>query len=525
MIPDPYTVKNRSTTDEAITEALGAPWSIKIYETAASDEAKNHTPRIQQAKQMWQAAGNALIQGATGLENGIHAVRDAWPDPNFYPAFEEPVTAYKGRLEASGNRMSTGGHMATLDTLLETIREVNTSALPPLVTDHNDTMKRLRQLQADIASARANANPMDGDNALNGIVQLQVKAGEEIIRLERVDQDGKGVMNGLGVAYENAARAVADAAKDHNLGDAPAAGETPTDPRLTPNAPGGPGGPSAPGANPPGGGPQPETPQQQSPGGQPPGGQPPGGQPPGGQPPGGGGGAQPPGGGAGGPTAPGGDPTLPDTGLAGAPPTTLPPSTVPDLPTTTPPNSPNLPGSSTPSSTGPLGGGPLAAGLGGSSRPGTGTGASGNVPNVQQAARELSSPQGAGTGQAPALGRLGTGSAASAGSGFGGVPPMMPPMMPQTGDGKGKPKPGTAPATGTGRSRPAGGSAGVPAGLRGRTGAGGDGQRRPAVRRARQEAEPAQASQSNENVELLDSELWEVDQPSPVTERRRVREY
>lgn len=522
MIPDPYTVKNRETADAAIAEALGAPWSIIAYEQAAKDEATNHTPRIEQAKQMWQAAGGALVQGATELENGIHGVRDAWPDPNFYPAFQEPVTAYKGRLEASGNKMSQGGHIAKLDALLGTIREVNTSAIPPLVADHNDTMNRLRQLQTQLADARANANPLDGDNALNNIVQLQVKAGEEIVRLERIDQDGKGVMNGLGVAYEDAARAVADAAKDHNLGDAPAAGEAPTDPRRTPNAPGGPG---APGGTPPGGGPQPEMPQQQSPGGQPPGGQPPGGQP-GGQPPGGGAGEQPPGGGAGGPTTPGGDSALPDTGLAGAPPTTLPPTTVPDLPTTTPPNTPNLPGSTSPSSTGPLGGiggGPLAAGLGGSSRPSTGTGTGASTPNVQQAARNLSAPQGAGNGQAPALGRLATGSAGQAGSGFGGVPPMMPPMMPQVGGGQGKPKPGTAPATGTGRSRPAGGSAGVPAGLRGRTAGGG--QRRPAVRRARQEAERTQASQPNENVELLDSELWEVDQPSPVTERRRVREF
>ncbi|WP_460522188.1 hypothetical protein [Flindersiella endophytica] len=409
--------------------------------------------------------------------------------------------------------MSTGDHIAKLDALVGVIREVNATALPPLVTDHNDTMKRLLQLQADLASARANANTMDGDRELNKQVQLQVKAGEEIVRLERIDQDGKGVMNGLGVAFEDAARAVVDAMKDHNLGDAPAAGEAPTDPNRTPRAPGGPGGPSSPGGTPPGGGPQPDQQQQQPGGGEQ-------------QPTGGGGGEQPPGGGAGDPTAPGGDTGLPDTGLSSAPPSTLPPSTVPDLPTTTPPGSPNLPGSSTPGSTGPLGGiggGPLAAGLGGSSRPGSGTGA--NTPNVQQAARNLSSPQGAGTGQAPALGRLAAGSAGQAGSGAGGVPPMMPPMMPQTGAGTGKPKPGTAPATGTGRNRSAGGSAGVPAGLRGRTGGGGDGQRRPAVRRARQEAEQTEASQPNQNVELLDSELWEVDQPSPVTERRRVREY
>jgi hypothetical protein len=87
---------------------------------------------------------------------------------------------------------------------------------------------------------------------------------------------------------------------------------------------------------------------------------------------------------------------------------------------------------------------------------------------------------------------------------------MPPPMMPQSGNGKGSVKPGAAQPAGVGRNRPAGATPGVPNGLRGRTGKP-ENAVRAASRRTRRD--------ESQNVELLDSELWEVERPSPETER------
>lgn len=529
----PQTVGMRGSF-EAIDKALTTRWSIVQYERIAQLENSQHLQRVLDMRKMFEAAAQVIAGGADKLKADTINLTSGWDDETFEPAFQNPVTGYLTQLEKSKSRLGTdeSGHLSALSRVESAIKAAF-ERVPPLLKDHQTSIQNLLRIRADLAWASVSQE----GSSLPGVALSFSEADAEIDRLEQIDMDGYAPLATLDAEYRSAAGPVQAAASNHQF-DGPAAGSAPVDPRLSPSAPGGPGGP---GGAPPGGpgGAPPGAPEGAPPGGAPPGGAPPGGAPPGGAPPGGAppggappGGAPPGGAPPGGAPPGGGDPggvTPPDTGLAGAPPATIPPPTIPEVPGPSP-SSPNLPGSTSPGGPGPLGGvggGPIAAGLGGASRPGTGGGGGGPTtpPEVQQAARNLSSPQGAGNGQAPSLSGLSRGSSvAGAGTGLGGVPPMMPPpMMPgMGGDGNGKPKPGTAQPTGPGRTRPAGGAAGVPAGLRGRTG-GGDGQRRAAPSRARREQD-----QQNPNVELLDSELWEVDQPkpaSPVSERRRVREY
>lgn len=162
---------------------------------------------------------------------------------------------------------------------------------------------------------------------------------------------------------------------------------------------------------------------------------------------------------------------------------------------------------------GKVGGPGRGGGIGGIGGIGGGTGhlgtlqdASGNNQQIAQAARNLSAQTVGQTGAAPQLtGGSGGGGPSATGSGVGGIPPMMPPMMPGGGgEQSGRPRPGTAPPATPGRMRPAGANAGVPAGLLGRA-RGNDPASRAKRGWVRREAP--------ENEELLDEELWQVEEP------------
>jgi hypothetical protein len=91
---------------------------------------------------------------------------------------------------------------------------------------------------------------------------------------------------------------------------------------------------------------------------------------------------------------------------------------------------------------------------------------------------------------------------------------MVPPVAPMgagAGGDTNRPRPGTAPPSGQGRPRPAAPTLGVPTGLRGRT-AGRDARARQAAPRLR--------SDSSSSTELLDEELWKVDDSQATMPQR-----
>ncbi|TCC58278.1 hypothetical protein E0H73_28610 [Kribbella pittospori] len=102
-------------------------------------------------------------------------------------------------------------------------------------------------------------------------------------------------------------------------------------------------------------------------------------------------------------------------------------------------------------------------------------------------------------------------------------PPMMPPMM-GTGGG-GTPKPGTAAPVMPGKSKPATGLPGVPPKLRGRSGKNDQAFGVPSVPRRRKAMEAEKA----DTVQLLDEELWTVEQPAapstPAADRKALRNH
>jgi hypothetical protein len=495
---------------EALDLAVQMTWSIEAYERMAGAE-KTHVTRITKMKQMFTEAAAANQRGTKKLRDDTVELALSWHDKNFQPSFESPVDSYMTQLKASSDKLGGdaqpgAGHLSAL-TALERDIPTTYDAINGFLGTNKTEKDNLRSLRQALADAIKASQPASGTETL---------VANSLGRLMDADTQGFDALQKLDTSLANAADLVKGAVDGHTL-IGPAAGSAPGNPKVAPSGPGGPaGGPSA---QTPGGGPSAEQPGGQQPGGEQPGGQQPGGEQPGGEQPGG----EQPGGEQPGGEQPGGETGTPpdDTGLSGMPTTTVPPPTTPDLPSPTPSTPTPSPHTSSPVPVGSSGGPSGLSGLGGVG-PGGRSGGGSNPPGgggnnaVQQAARQLTATPGAGTGQAPSLSGLGTGSSsARAGSGTGGMPPMMPPMMPASaGAGNGKPKPGTAQPTGTGRNRPPGASPGVPAGLRGRTGDG-NAASRPASRRARRNGP--------EGVELLDSELWEVERPDPAAERAAER--
>ncbi|ADB29877.1 hypothetical protein Kfla_0758 [Kribbella flavida DSM 17836] len=286
-----------------------------------------------------------------------------------------------------------------------------------------------------------------------------------------------------------------------------------------------------------------------------------------------------PAGGAGGPGSAGGAPTGPGgTGLAGTgtlpkPPTSLPPGSLPpgSLPGSLPGGFPpgGLPvggiplppvgtgtGSSAakgigagdqlkvPGATGLSGGGLAGRGLSGGGLGGGGLsggglsggglsggglkgsdltgGRPGGDPSVgdrpiPRASEPLTAPQQQATGRAPAAPTgIGTGAPAAPVT-AGGAPPMMPPGAAAAAPGGGR---GGKAATGAvrplarGRNRQAGETPGIPAGLRGRSSE----QAFTAPTRRRPERDP-----QAETLQLLDEELWQVEEPEAAAPKRARR--
>lgn len=242
-------------------------------------------------------------------------------------------------------------------------------------------------------------------------------------------------------------------------------------------------------------------------------------------------------------------------GLAGLP--TVPVATPPNIPVQ-PPNiaTPTPPGA-TPIGTLPVGGLPLGppaqpkgggrigggggfgGGGGGGGFGGGGVGGGGgiktpeksglNLPGagerqIPRAGEQVTQPQPLSGGRPPATtGGATVGGSSPAGTGAGGVPPMMPPggMAPGTGGGNraGKPGAGTVRPVGRKRDRQQGDTPGIPAGLRGKAGRELPGAfpTAPASTRRRHEDEA-------ETLQLLDEELWKVEETTvaPAAQPRRL---
>jgi len=254
---------------------------------------------------------------------------------------------------------------------------------------------------------------------------------------------------------------------------------------------------------------------------------------------------------------PGAEPgATPSTGpeLAGTAPTLTPPGTVPNLPPGLG-NLPTTPGSGVP----PLGGGGIPyppmtlTPVGGAKgpKPGAGSGKSviggggggklgslglgkhdfgvdsiGRADTNQapaQAARNMNSRPLPSVPQSPAL-PAATPAAGPAPTGASSMPPPMMPPMSGTGGGNG-PKPGTAQPVLQGRGKSPSRLPGVPPRLRGRSGKNDQAFKTPAVSRRPKSAE----TEKLDTVQLLDEELWAVEQPAaatpPVADRTRSRSH
>lgn len=240
---------------------------------------------------------------------------------------------------------------------------------------------------------------------------------------------------------------------------------------------------------------------------------------------------------------PGQLPQVPGTGLAGMPTTPL----MPPMEQFQPPNIPLAPVGATPAGNLPIGNLPMPIGLGGGGGrppgggggggiggggggggikpdlPKVGGGLTGGDKQIARAGEQLSpqSPVSSGRGPGSPLGTGLAGSPSSGAAAGGGVPPMMPPGAGGMGAGGGG-KPGKSGAAGT--IRPAGRkrdrqseeTPGVPAGLRGKAGKDLPGAfpAVPANTRRRQEKTPT------ETLQLLDEDLWKVENPEPTQPHR-----
>ena len=466
-------------------------WAIARDEYAKKDG-------VDQLSTKWLEEGTALQAAGEHLRAKALQVQAGWRDANYQEALGKHLDQGVAEVERAMTPVAQAGTaLSNLSTQLETTyREVG----------------RLKALydQALLAKQLWESYGFDSSSSVNEMNQLVIAAGKPVDDLRRVYGE---TTNRLDQAI-NESKWTGPTAVNGALPPVPPSASNPTATSPSSTHGGGPSGAEQPGGAQSGG----EQPGGGQPGGQPGGGAP-GGQeqPPGGQPPGGGApppGGEGPGGGPGGPDIPdipgdqtgGGNDLPPDTGLSGN--QSPGPPTLPKLP-----DSPG--GGGLPPGGGVGGGGgigPIGAG-------GPGGGGGGGSPRIDQAARNLTEPAGPGAGQAPSL--AGRAPGATGGSAAGGMPPMMPPMMPPGtgagGNGSGQPKPGTAPAAGTGRSRPAGPNPGVPTGLRGRAGNGETAPRAATGSRRQRRAGP-------QTVEMLDSELWEVDQSGPTAGQASTRQ-
>lgn len=183
---------------------------------------------------------------------------------------------------------------------------------------------------------------------------------------------------------------------------------------------------------------------------------------------------------------------------------------------------------------GGLGGvvGPGRSGVGGiDGTKGVGDSKIGQVSNggldrqIPQAAKPGPSSTPLSGGQAPgAAGFSGGGPSAAQAGGAGGVPPMMPPPMMPGGMGGGRTARTGGPVRsgGPGRARPGGPPPGVPAALRGRTGRPDATGMVPAAAAADRNRRRQRSDDVN-TLQLLDEELWTVDNTTPEAQQEARR--
>ena len=577
-----------------IQAAQTTTFSIDQYTQIADNEFSAHLPRVQQAGQMWMAAGTDVDGGITNLNNMANRVAEVWTDEDFHNNWMTPVNGYARQLGEVRDRFQQGAQIQALTDLERYIRSTQTT-IAALKAEADEKKAYLASLNLDyLRSIQYMEGSAIGLMMIDGYID----------RLGEIDTQGKTAMDALDQSYRVAAGFVKEAGATPPL-EGPMADQPPTDGATTGTGAGpggtgagsptgGLGGVAAPGG---GGGAAGGGDPAGGLGGVPAPGGGTGGAAGGGDPAGGLGGVPAPGGGTGG-AAGGGDPAgglgkaaspglnvpaLPNgqgggdpagglgqvagPGLAGSPGTgTAPQLNVPNLPNTGGPGgtsgiggiggmgsplnpfthglSPALDangrpigpaglgglGSGRDGGAGGIGGGRADGGLGKIDGPGKGGGiggigggpgqvgalqdASGNTQQIPQAARNLTAQTGGQIGAAPQLTGGGGGPSGTAtGAPVGGVPPMMPPMMPGGGGGggSGKPRPGTAPPVAPGRMRPAGANAGVPAGLLGRAAA-----NDPAARARRGDRGGWVRREAPETEELLDEELWRVEEPEPA---------
>jgi hypothetical protein len=164
---------------------------------------------------------------------------------------------------------------------------------------------------------------------------------------------------------------------------------------------------------------------------------------------------------------------------------------------------------------GGLGGGGLRSGDLAGGRPGVGIASAGEQA-IARAGEQTAAPQQAVSGRPPAPpGASGVPATTAPASGAGAPPPMMPPgaMAPGGGGRGGKPGTGAIRPGGRARNRQTGETPGVPASLRGKAGKTPSGAfpSVPATTRRSQERE-----QKAETLQLLDEELWKVEETEPA---------
>lgn len=578
-LPNPVAIPAGDTIGR-IEAVRSTTFSIDQYSGIADHEFSDHLPRVQQAGQMWVEAGTAVDGGITNLNNMANRVAEVWTDGDFRNHWMTPVNGYARTLGEVKNRFQNGAQIQALRDLERYIRSTQTTVaglkreadekreyLASLNLDYLRTIQYEEGVGAGLAII---------DGYIDRLGEIDDQGRKVMDELDQSYLVTAGFVRDAGAtpALEGpmsdqpptdgatGARGTAAGAGGAGGGSPTggAGGGSPTGGAGDPT--GGLGGVPAPGGGGTGG----------AAGGDPAGGL--GGVPAPGA--GGAGGTGDPAGGLGKAASPGlqvpalpngqggaGDPTgglgqVAGPGLAGSPGTgTAPQLNVPNLPNTggvggvggiggvgSPLNpfthglSPALDangrpigpaglggvGSGRDGGAGGTGGGRADGGLGkigglgkgggiggGAGHLGTLQDASGNNQQIPQAARNLSAQTVGQTGAAPQLtgGSGGGPSATVTGGSAGGIPPMMPPMMPGGGGGdqSGRPRPGTAPPATPGRMRPAGANAGVPAGLLGRAG-GNDPASRAKRGWVRREAP--------ENEELLDEELWRVEEPEPT---------
>jgi hypothetical protein len=494
---------------------------------------------LKTSETMWNKAGEAIDGVLATFPKLAGDLLTSWRSPADSSLFQQAAHATTSSLTASRNSIGrpggqSGGGFSIPDALF-TLSDVITLAAYSAGQAKTELDQAVTAFNAVYGNGLTPALPAGKGGG--GASMLRSAAEQQFLQTWRpvVVQAGQG-LNALAQAYQTSGQQIVAAAQGLKWAG-PGAGSTspagpqaagpspamPTMPTMQ-TMPSGPSGPGGPGSPPTAGGPGTAGDVAGAgPAGADAG---PAGAGPAGAGPGAAGGV---------PAGPGG------TGLAGL--DTLPkPLPTGSLPT------PSLPGTGLPSTGIPVGGIPLSPltpgsgltpvgqGLGGKSklpgvgglggggrrggdlaggRPGVGITSAGEQA-IARAGEQTAAPQQAVSGRPPAPpGASGVPATAAPASGAGAPPPMMPPgaMSPGGGGRGGKPGTGAIRPGGRARNRQTGETPGVPAGLRGKAGKTPSGAFPSVLATTRRSQE---REQNAETLQLLDEELWKVEETEPA---------